>query len=176
MWTKNKNKENNENWFCEHARVRAFEPHDSTRTQLQSRGNELVFFGVPNVEPFARAAGLDFVPYGEAKYPVGSIDTLYSFVATMRSFEVVRHSRMDLNLDLTRVAFDYLAEKVTTTGVEALVIDTIHFFIELVPLRVCAEARPANRLPRSTGGATTPPRPPATGVSPTGSIPHQQNA
>jgi zeaxanthin glucosyltransferase len=41
---------------------------------------------------------------------------------------------MDLNPDLTRVAFDYLAEKVATTGVEAVVIDTIHFFIELVPL------------------------------------------
>ena len=52
----------------------------------------------------------------------------------MRGFEVVRHSCMDLNPDLTRVAFDYLAEKLTTTGVEALVIDTVHFFIELVPL------------------------------------------
>ena len=31
---------------------------------------------------------------------------------------------MDLNPDLTRVAFDYLAEKLATTGVEALVIDT----------------------------------------------------
>jgi MGT family glycosyltransferase len=41
---------------------------------------------------------------------------------------------MDLNPDLTRVVFDYLAEKLTTAGVEALVIDTVHFFIELVPL------------------------------------------
>jgi zeaxanthin glucosyltransferase len=32
------------------------------------------------------------------------------------------------------VTFDYLAEKLATTGVEAVVIDTIHFFIELVPL------------------------------------------
>jgi hypothetical protein len=41
---------------------------------------------------------------------------------------------MNLNPHLTRVTFDYLAEKITTTGVEALVIDTIHFFVELVPL------------------------------------------
>ena len=54
----------------------------------------------------------------------------------MRGFEVVRHSCMDLNPDLTRVTFDYLAEKITTTGVEALVIDTVHFFIELVPLSI----------------------------------------
>jgi zeaxanthin glucosyltransferase len=74
------------------------------------------------------------VPYGQAEYPVGSIDKLYSSVATMRGLEVVRHSCMDLNSELTRVTFDYLAEKLTTTGVEAVVIDTVHFFIELVPL------------------------------------------
>ena len=109
-------------------------PMTALARKLQSRGNEVVFFGVPDVEPFARAAGLDFVPYGEAEFPVGSIDKFYGSVATMRGFEVVRHTCMDLNPHLTRVTFDYLAEKITTTGVEALVIDTIHFFIELVPL------------------------------------------
>jgi MGT family glycosyltransferase len=109
-------------------------PMTALARRLQSRGNEVVFFGVPDVEPFARAAGLDFVPYGETEYPVGSIDKVYSSVAKLHGFEAVRHSCMDLNPDLTRVAFDYLAEKLATTGVEALVIDTIHFFIELVPL------------------------------------------
>ena len=49
-------------------------PMTALARRLQSRGNEVVLFGVPDVEPFARAAGLDFVPYGEAEYPVGSID------------------------------------------------------------------------------------------------------
>src|ERR1700757_5259638 len=109
-------------------------PMTALARRLQSRGNEIVFFGVPDVEPFARAAGLDFVPYGEREYPVGSIDKVYSSVAQLHGFEVVRHSCMDLNPDLTRVTFDYLAEKFAETGVEAVVIDTIHFFIELVPL------------------------------------------
>lgn len=109
-------------------------PMTALARRLQSRGNEVVFFGVPDVEPFARAAGLDFVPYGGAEFPVGSIEKLYSSVATMRGFEVVRHSVMDLNLGITRVVFDHLGEKLATTGVEAVVIDTIHFFAELVPL------------------------------------------
>ena len=109
-------------------------PMTALARRLQSRGNEVVFFGVPDVEPFARAAGLDFVPYGEAEYPVGSIEKIYSSVATMRGFEVVRHSCMNLNPGLTRMAFAYLAEKLTTTAVEGLVIDTVHFFTELVPL------------------------------------------
>jgi zeaxanthin glucosyltransferase len=109
-------------------------PMTALARRLESRGNEVVFFGVPDVEPFAHAADLDFVSYGETEYPVGSIDQVYSSVAELHGFEVVRHSCMDLNPDLTRVAFDYLAEKLAATGIEALVIDTIHFFIELVPL------------------------------------------
>jgi zeaxanthin glucosyltransferase len=101
-------------------------PMTALARRLQSRGNEVVFFGVPDVEPFARAAGLDFLPYGEAEYPVGSIDKVYSSVATMRGFEVVRHSCMNLNPDLTRVAFDHLTETLTTSGVKALVIDAVH--------------------------------------------------
>jgi MGT family glycosyltransferase len=102
--------------------------------RLQSRGNEVVLFGIPDVEPFARAAGLDFVPYGETEYPLGSIGKMWSSVAQLHGFEVVRHSCMDLVPDLTRVTFDYLADKLAMTGVEALVIDTIHRFIELVAL------------------------------------------
>jgi zeaxanthin glucosyltransferase len=109
-------------------------PMTALARKLQSRGNEVVFFGVPDVEPFARAAGLDFVPYGETEYPVGSIEKVYGSVAKMRGFEVVRHSCVNLKPGLTRVALDYLPEKLATTGVEALVIDTIHFFVELVPL------------------------------------------
>ena len=109
-------------------------PMTALARRLQSRGHEVVFFGFPDVEPFARAAGLDFVPFGEKEYPVSSIERVYSSVAQLHGFEVVRHSCMDQNPDLTRVTLAYLAEKLAMTGVEAVVIDTIHFFIELVPL------------------------------------------
>jgi UDP:flavonoid glycosyltransferase YjiC (YdhE family) len=109
-------------------------PMTALARRLQSRGHEVVLFGVPDVEAFARAAGLDFVPFGETEYPVGSIPKLFSSVAKLHGFEVVRHSLMDLNPDLTRVTFDYLPEKLASTGIEALVIDTVHFFIELVAL------------------------------------------
>jgi hypothetical protein len=105
----------------------------------------------------ARAAALDFVPYGEAEYPVGSIEKVYSSVAKVHGFDVVRHTCMDRNPDLTRVTFDYLAEKLATTGVEALVIDTIHFFIELVPLSVSIPyVHIWNVLHLDSSGATPP--------------------
>jgi MGT family glycosyltransferase len=109
-------------------------PMTALARQLQSRGNEVVFFGVPDVEPFARAAGLDFVPYGETEYPLGSIDKVFSSVAQLHGFEVLRHTCMNINPDLSRVTFDYLAEKLAMTRVEAVVIDTIPLLSELVPL------------------------------------------
>src|ERR1700740_61139 len=90
-------------------------PMTALARKLQARGNEVVFFGVPDVEPFARAAGLDFVPYAEAEYPVGSIARVYGSVATMLGFEIVQHSCMNLNPELTRVTFDYLAENLRAT-------------------------------------------------------------
>jgi zeaxanthin glucosyltransferase len=50
-------------------------PMTALARRRQSRDNEVVFFGIPDVEPFVRAAGLDFVPYGEAEFPIGSIAT-----------------------------------------------------------------------------------------------------
>jgi zeaxanthin glucosyltransferase len=65
-------------------------PMAALARRLQSRGNEVVFFGVPDVEPFARAAVLDFVPYGEAEYPVGSIDKVQRDITPETSAESLR--------------------------------------------------------------------------------------
>jgi zeaxanthin glucosyltransferase len=83
-------------------------PMTALARRLQSRGHEVVFFGVPDVEPFARAAGLEFVPYGETEYPAGSIEKVYSSVANLKGFVVLGNSCMYLNPRLTGVAFEYL--------------------------------------------------------------------
>ena len=46
-------------------------PMTTLARRLQSRGHEVTFIGVPDVEPFARAAVLDFVPFCENEYPAG---------------------------------------------------------------------------------------------------------
>ena len=130
-----KTRSNNENWLCEHALARAFEPHDSTRTQTTITRQRSRIFRRSRCRTIRSRCGSRLrALWRKREYPVGSIDQVYSSVAQLHGFEVVRHSCMDLNPDLPRVTFDYLAEKLATTGVEAVVIDTIHFFIELVPL------------------------------------------
>jgi zeaxanthin glucosyltransferase len=102
--------------------------------RLQSRGNEVVFLGVPDVEPFARAAGLNFVPFCENEYPAGSIAKLYGPVAKLHGLEVTRWTIRECSVDLFNAASKHLPQKLAQTGVEALVLDTIHTFLQLVPM------------------------------------------
>ena len=109
-------------------------PMTALARRLQSRGHEVVFIGVPDVEPFARAAGLDFVSYCEEEFPAGSIAERYRPVSKLRGLEVTRWSVRENSGDIFRAASAHLPQKLAETGVEALVIDTIHSFLQLVPM------------------------------------------
>jgi zeaxanthin glucosyltransferase len=52
-------------------------PMTALARSLQSRGHEIFFIGVPDVEPIARAAGLNFVPFCENEYPAVSVAKLW---------------------------------------------------------------------------------------------------
>ena len=107
-------------------------PMTALARRLQSRGNEIVFLGVPDVEPFARAANLNFVPYAEKEYPIGTAG--WEQVAKLHGREVIEYTFAELTPGLTKVAFEHLPQAIAKHGIEALVIDTAHFFIELIPM------------------------------------------
>jgi len=67
-------------------------PMTSLARKLQSRGHEITFIGVPDVQPFARAADLTFVPFCEDEYPAGSIAKLYAPVSKLHGLEAARRS------------------------------------------------------------------------------------
>lgn len=104
--------------------------------KLQSRGNEVVFIGVPDIEPIVRAANLKFVPICENDYPVGSIVKTWGAVAKLHGLNVIRHTLQHLAPGLTTAVFHRLPTKLVEAGVDGLVIDTAHFFIELVPMHL----------------------------------------
>ena len=109
-------------------------PMTTLARRLQSRGHEVAFIGVPDVEPFARAAGLDFVPFCENEYPAGSIAKLYRPVSKHHGLEAARWSIRERNVGLFNAASKNLPQKLAETGIAALVIDVIHTFLELVPM------------------------------------------
>src|SRR5262249_42330723 len=104
--------------------------------KLQSRGHEVVFIGVPDTERAIRAADLDFVPFCENEYPPGSIDKSWGAVANLRGLDVVRYTTRELAPDLLRAALKHLPGKIEETGVQALVLDSVFLFLEIVPIHL----------------------------------------
>ena len=109
-------------------------PMTALARKLQMRGNEVVFFGVPDAEPIVRAAGLNFALYSEKEYPVGSIAKDFAPLAKLHGREVGRYSCKEINPPFGKAALANLPGKLAETGVEALVIDTFHFFVELAAM------------------------------------------
>jgi zeaxanthin glucosyltransferase len=125
--------------------------------RLQSRGHELVFIGVPDVEPFAHAAGLSFVPFCEKEYPVGSVAKDWGGLSKIHGLDVMRYSCNELMPGLVKSALEHLPEKLAQTGVEALVLDTICLFHELVPMSLgMPYVQVSNILPFDITGVTPP--------------------
>jgi len=111
-------------------------PMTALARKLQSRGNEVVFIGLPDVEPIVRAANLNFVPFCEKEYPVGSVAKGYAPLANLHGLAVVEHSAREIHTARCKSALEHLPEKLAETGVQGLVIDTVHFFVELVAMRL----------------------------------------
>ena len=111
-------------------------PMTALGRKLKSRGHKAVFIGVPDAEPAVRAAKLDFVPFCEKEYPAGAFNRQWSKIATLHGLEVVRYTAREMMPGLVESALEHLPKKIAETGVEALVFDTIQFFIELVPMRL----------------------------------------
>jgi zeaxanthin glucosyltransferase len=111
-------------------------PMTALARKLQSRGREVVFIGVPDIEPVVRAAGLDFVSFCESEYPPGSIAKRWGEVAKLQGLDVVRYTARELTPGLIKAAFEHLPGKIAETGVNALILDTLYRLIEIVPMHL----------------------------------------
>jgi zeaxanthin glucosyltransferase len=132
-------------------------PMTALARKLQSRGHEVQYFGVPDIEPDIRAAGLTFVSYGEQEYPPGSLSKLWSPLAYLHGLEVMRYTVEEAFPALIETAFRHLPGKLVEAGIDALVIDTTYFFVQLIPMRLDMPfVQIWNVLPRDASGTTPP--------------------
>ncbi len=111
-------------------------PMTALARKLKSRGHEVVFIGVPDIEPVVRAADLDFVPFCENEYPPGSIAKTWGGVAKLQGLDVVRYTARNLTPGLVKPALEHLPGKIGETGVNALILDTAYRLIEIVPMHL----------------------------------------
>jgi zeaxanthin glucosyltransferase len=103
---------------------------------LKSRGHEIVFIGLPDAGSIVNVAGLDFIPICEQEFPAGAVSKGYAGVAKLRGLEAAEYSIREMHPKRCRAALQHLPEKLSEANVDALVIDTIHFFVELVPMQL----------------------------------------
>jgi zeaxanthin glucosyltransferase len=111
-------------------------PMTALARKLQSRGHEVQFFGVPDIESHIRAAGLRFLSYGEQEYPLGSLSKLWSPVAHLHGLEVMRYTVEETFTGLLETAFRHLPARLVEEEIDALVVDVAYFFFQLVPMRL----------------------------------------
>jgi zeaxanthin glucosyltransferase len=111
-------------------------PMAALARRLQSRGHEIVFIGVPDIEPVVRAAGLDFVSFCENEYPPGSVAKSWGGVAKLHGLDVIRYTARELTPGLVKAALEYLPGKIAKTGVNALILDTTYRLVEIVPMHL----------------------------------------
>ena len=69
-----------------------FNPMTALGRKLKSRGNEVFFIGVPDMEAAVRAAGLDFVAFCEKAYPAGSVAKKWGLVAGLHGLDVMKYT------------------------------------------------------------------------------------
>ncbi|MBB6146643.1 MGT family glycosyltransferase [Silvibacterium bohemicum] len=132
-------------------------PMTALARKLQSRGHEMVFVGVPDNESVIRAAGLDFVPFCEEKFPIGSMAKTWGGVAKLRGMEALKYSAMSLIPDLLEAGLKHLPQKIRETGIEFLLLDVSYRFLELVPIAMGVPfVQIVNIVPGDRSGTTPP--------------------
>ena len=102
--------------------------------KMLTRGHEVVFIGIPDIESAIRSAGLTFVPYCENEFPVGSLEKYLAPISKLHGLAAVRNTNLHVTPDLAKAAFEHLPGLIKEVGVEAMVIDTLHRFLELIPM------------------------------------------
>ena len=110
-------------------------PMAALARKLASRGQEVAFIGIPDIEPVVRAADLDFVPFCENEFPPGSVAKKWGAVANLQGLDVVRYTALELTPPLVRAGLELLPGKIAQTGVDALVIDSV-YRLEIVPMHL----------------------------------------
>jgi MGT family glycosyltransferase len=109
-------------------------PMAALARRMRRRGHEVVFIGIPDIESAIRSAGLTFVPYCENEFPVGSLDKYLKPISKLHGLAAVQKTNLHLTPDLAKAAFEHLPGLIKEIGVEAIVIDTLHRFLELIPM------------------------------------------
>jgi len=112
-----------------------FNPMSALARQLQSRNQDVVMFSLPVGESLARAANLPFVPFGEKEFPAEHSSEVIGTVSRLKGEEGLRFT-VNAIAAATEVKWRTLPNLLSSTGIDALVVDNYDFYGEIIPMRL----------------------------------------
>jgi zeaxanthin glucosyltransferase len=90
--------------------------------ELQQRGHRVTLIGVPDAQPKAQAAGLEFQVIGESEFPLGSVAESSAKVGQLSGQAALKYT-INAHKDTLAVTLRYVPEVIKNEGIEALLID-----------------------------------------------------
>jgi zeaxanthin glucosyltransferase len=112
-----------------------FNPMSALARQLQSRNQDVVVFSLPVVESLASAAGLPFVPFGEEEFPTDKSGEILGTLSRLKG-EAGLQFTVDAIAQITKLKWRTFPKLLSSTGIDALVVDNYDFYGEIIPMRL----------------------------------------
>jgi zeaxanthin glucosyltransferase len=112
-----------------------FNPMSALARQLQSRNHDVVMFSLSSGEPLARAAGLPFSPFAEKEFPADNSGEILRILSRQKGQEGLQFTAKSIAA-LNEVKWRTLPNLLSSTGIDALVVDNYDFYSEIIPIRL----------------------------------------
>jgi zeaxanthin glucosyltransferase len=110
-----------------------FTPMSAVARQLQSRNHDVVVLSLPVMEPFARAANLSFIPFGEKEFSTEHTSEVVGTLSRLKGEEALQFT-VSAVARVMKVKWRELPKLLSSKGIDALVLDDYDFYSEVVPM------------------------------------------
>jgi zeaxanthin glucosyltransferase len=108
-------------------------PMTTLAREFQSRNHNVVFISLPDGEAVVSAAGLTFLPCAANEFPAGSLNQRFRERSKLQGKEALRVILRNAAAR-TEGLLNSLPATLTAAAVDAVVLDTVLFYTELVPV------------------------------------------
>src|SRR5258708_11234572 len=132
-----------------------FNPMSALARQLQSGNHDVVMFSLSVGESVARAANLPFVPFGEKEFPAEHSSEVIGTGGRLKGEEGLRFT-VSAIAAATEVKWRTLPNLLSSTGIDALVVDNYDFYSEIIPIPLGIPSPLLSTTPPSHHSAYTP--------------------
>jgi MGT family glycosyltransferase len=110
-------------------------PLTALARKMQRRGHEVIYFGVPDIEPAVRAAGLDFFAVCEKQYPPGEQARLFHKLSLLSGAEALEYT-IQLFVDSCRAALEDGPRALRELRADGLVLDQVSRGFDVVAMHL----------------------------------------